>query len=136
MELLRGKSLVVLNTSVDAIQLLQTWFEARGMIVHTANVAEFRKGGRDLAQFIAESAPDVVIYDVALPYVANWKFLQSLRQDGPLGRVPLIVTTPNERVLAAVATISDATPLHEIVGKPADMEQLTSRITRLIATRA
>jgi CheY-like chemotaxis protein len=125
---LAGKSLVVLNTSADTIELLKSWFEAEGMIVRTATVSEFRTGEGDIAAFLAMAAPDVIIYDVALPYVANWQFLQKLRTDGPFKDVPLIVTTPNAHVLRTVTNLSNAEATHEIVGKPADMQQLTAMV--------
>jgi CheY-like chemotaxis protein len=128
---LAGKSLAVINTSLDALELVRTWFEARGMVVHVASVLEFRSGREDLASFIARAAPHVIIYDVAVPYLANWRFLEKARQDGPLRGIPLIVTTPNARVLAAVIELHGAQSIHEIVGKPADMEQLTTRLIDL-----
>ena len=128
---LAGKTLVVLNTSTDTINLLTSWFEAAGMTVHGAAVDEFRDRGRDLAAFVAISRPDVIVFDVALPYVRNWKFLQSMRA-GPLAGIPLIVTTPNARVLQTVSDVFEPGVPHEIVGKPADMEQLTATVTEQI----
>ena len=129
---LAGKSLVVLNTSAETIELLTLWFEAQGMTVHSATVTEFRKGERDLGAFITATRPDVVIFDVALPYVANWQFLQAMR-DGPLSGIPVIVTTPNAQVLGTVSNVLSPESTHEIIGKPADMQELTEKARNQIA---
>lgn len=135
MNLLTGKSLAVLNSSRDTVELLKSWFELEGMIVHTAAVSEFRTGGGDLYAFIARSAPDVIVYDVALPYMPNWQFLEEVR-NGPLKGIPLIVTTPNEHILRTViSATNDGQIIHEIVGKPADMQQLTSKVIGLVTAR-
>jgi CheY-like chemotaxis protein len=130
---LAGKILVVLNSSFETLDIVKAWFEAEGMVVHTATVSQFRTGGADLAGFIATTAPDVIVYDVALPYVANWRFLQNLRDDGPLKGRSVIVTTPNEQVLSSVSHLLNGEVTHEIIGKPADMQQLTVKVTQLIA---
>jgi CheY-like chemotaxis protein len=127
------KSVVVLNSSAETIELLATWFEGEGMLVHAASVTAFRKGERDFAQFIAAAAPDVVIFDVALPYMLNWQFLQEGREAGPLNGIPVIVTTPNEEVLRTICNVSNAESTHEIVGKPLDMQQLTRKVMALLA---
>jgi CheY-like chemotaxis protein len=130
---LAGKSLVVLNTSAETIELLKAWFEGEGMTVHPATVTEFRTGGGDIAAFLAKAAPDVIIYDVALPYVANWQFLQQLQMDGSFKDVPLVVTTPNAHVLRTISDVLNPEGTHEIVGKPADMRQLTAKVRNQLA---
>ena len=132
MNLLAGKSLVVLNSSNETIEFLTDWFEQQGMTVHAATVTEFRKGGRDIAAFIAMAAPDVIIFDVSFPYVANWEYLQRLRQDGPLKNVAVVMTTPNAEVLRTVSSVLNPETTHEIVGKPADMQQLTAMVRNQI----
>jgi CheY-like chemotaxis protein len=132
---LAGKSLVILNTSVETIELLTTWFEGQGMVVHAATVTQFRRDGRDLARFIAAAAPDVVIFDVALPYVANWQYLRDVLDNGPLKDIPVVVTTPNAQALCTVTNMCDPGVVFEIVGKPADMQELTSRVTSYLGLR-
>jgi hypothetical protein len=46
--------------------------------------------------------------------------------------IPLIVTTPNERVLRSVTNVLSQDVVHEIVGKPADLQQLTAKLTKLM----
>jgi CheY-like chemotaxis protein len=130
---LAGKSLLVLNTSRDTVELLKSWFEIQGMLVYAELVSNFRSGGEDLAALVGRIAPDVIIYDVAVPYIANWQFFMKQREDGPLKAIPVIVTTPNERVLTSVVSVLEGHTVHEIVGKPADMQQLTEKVMRGLA---
>jgi CheY-like chemotaxis protein len=124
-----GRSLVALNTSTDTTEMLKVWFEMHGMIVHTGLVADFRVHDRDFADFLAAAAPEIVIFDIAIPYEANWRFLQRLREDGPLRDVPVIVTTTNERVLRSLVGDDLRIPVHELVGKPYDMSALLELVT-------
>lgn len=118
-----GRSLVALNTSTDTTEMLKVWFEMHGMIVHTGLVSEFRVHTANIDEFLERAKPDVVIFDVSIPYETNWRFLQHLR-DGPLQRVPIIVTTTNERILRAVVGADVPLTIHELIGKPYDMGRL------------
>ncbi len=134
--ILTGRSLVALNTSTDTTEMLKVWFEMHGMIVHTGLVSDFRVNGSDLAQFLSNAKPDIVIFDIAIPYETNWTFLQRLRADGLFGSVPVIVTTTNERVLSSLVGTDFDMAVHELVGKPYDMAALLELVTRTLGSLA
>jgi hypothetical protein len=77
----------------------------------------------------------VVIFDVAPPYDENSAFLQRLRMDGPLLGVPIIITTTNERILRAWVKTADV-PIHEIIGRPFDLEALTGSVVKALTSAA
>jgi CheY-like chemotaxis protein len=129
---LTGRSLVALNTSADTIEMLKVWFEMHGMIVHTGLVSEFRVHGEGLDEFLEKAKPEIIIFDIAIPYETNWNFLQQLRSRGPLRDVPVIVTTTNERVLRSLVGDIDTIPVHELVGKPYDMAALLDLVTKTL----
>ena len=135
MKRLAGKSLAIINSSPETLEFLKTWFQDHGMVVHTACASAFRTQTADIDSFIDGAAPDVVIYDVSLPYIENWKFLETQRSDGALLGIPLIVTTPNAGILASVSHAFSPEGVHELLGKPADMERLTTRVADLLTAR-
>jgi hypothetical protein len=72
----------------------------------------------------------VVVYDVAPPYEANWQLLSNLRRKGRLAELPIIITTTNERHVRPLAA---GEHLHEIIGKPYDLDRLIWLIRDAIA---
>jgi CheY-like chemotaxis protein len=129
---LTGRSLVALNTSSDTIEMLKVWFEMHGMIVHTGLVSDFRVNGANLEQFLLDARPDIVIFDIAIPYETNWNFLQQLRSDGLFRGIPVIVTTTNERVLRSLVGDNFDLAVHELIGKPYDMAALLELVTQTL----
>ena len=129
---LAGKSLVILNTSDETIELLKSWFEERGMVVHGATVTEFRKNGGDLPAFIAAAAPAAVIFDIALPYAANWRYLQEQCRDVCAGSQSSSPRPTSPRSLPSPAS-RDPEVAHEILGEPADLEALTAKVIKQIS---
>ena len=111
----------IINTSPDTVDMLRIAFEFEGFVAVSAMTFDIRDGKVDLAAFLALHRPDVVIYDISLPYQGNWHLFQHLRETTPLGQLPTIVTTTNA---AHVRPLAGGEPVHEIVGKPFDLEKL------------
>jgi hypothetical protein len=61
----------VLNTSSDFIDILTEILELEGFNTIAEFTSVFRKGEKDIHTFFAEHQPDVVIYDIAIPYEIN-----------------------------------------------------------------
>src|SRR5262249_48369744 len=80
--------------------------------------------GADVADAIARAHPDVVVFDIALPYEANWELCASLRKDPRVG-VPFVLTTTNR---AAVERLTSAREVVEILGKPYDLDQFAQAV--------
>ena len=124
-----GKPVVVavMNTSPDTIQLLRTPLEKAGFTVVSALTYELRDDGVvDLESFVRQHDPKVVVYDVAPPYEANWRLFEHLSSTSVLRSAFFVVTTTNVAQLRKVAG-SDQ-DLHEIVGKPLDLEEVVSAV--------
>jgi len=92
--------IAVVNTNDDLVSALQHALETEGFDIVTAHVQGIRDGTLDFAAFLQEHDPALVIYDIALPYDSNWKFLNMLRQL-PQAQRPFVVTTVNKRALDA-----------------------------------
>ena len=53
----------------------------------------------EVGRFIQEHRPDVMIYDVGMPYASSWDLLEVIRTSPALQSQPFVITTPNKRKL-------------------------------------
>jgi DNA-binding response OmpR family regulator len=115
---------LVMDSSPDTLDLLRQYLEAHGFEVETCNLARLEREGADIADVMVDANPDVVVFDVALPYEINWAICSALRRD-PRVRVPFVITTTNR---AAVERLTGAAGLIEILAKPYDLGQLAEAV--------
>ena len=85
----------VFNTSEDTTDMLRVILEQAGFVVVTAFTNLLRDGKVDLEALMRQHRPTVIVYDVALPYDANWRLLQHIRKSPACDGVPFIVTSTN-----------------------------------------
>ena len=123
----RQPLLAIVNTSVDLAEMLAEAAKEEGYRTVTGWVSEFRSGRQDLAAFLREHEPDVVLWDIAIPYEENWRYLQSVRAANIMGDCPLVLTTTNKRALEALV---GPTNTLEVVGKPYDLAELFAAVER------
>ena len=72
----------VINTSHDVVDLLRRAFDAAGIVTVSAFTHQIRDGEMDFEAFIRQHNPDVIVYDIAPPYDANWKFFLERSESG------------------------------------------------------
>ncbi|HEY7123425.1 MAG TPA: response regulator [Ktedonobacterales bacterium] len=120
--------LAIVNTSEDLIEVLTTFFEEEGYDVASAIVRSFRTNEKDLKQFIAAHDPQVLVWDIALPYEENWSYFERVRQSPVMKGRRFVLTTTNEKRVREVAQPDEE--LTEIVGKPFDLRQLADAVKR------
>jgi CheY-like chemotaxis protein len=116
---------LILDNSADILELLSTDLQCRGCVVSTASVSAIRHGETDGGRLIESTAPDVIVFDVALPYEANWRVATELQAD-PRVRVPFVLTTTNATAVRRLI----GRDLIELVGKPYDLDSLYDVILR------
>jgi DNA-binding response OmpR family regulator len=121
----------IFNTSEDTIDMLRTLFEHHGFVVVSAFTYELRDGETDLETVMRQHRPAVVVYDIALPYEANWRLFQHIRATPACAGIPFVVTSTNEAQVRKIAG-SEETIL-EIVGKPYDLGRLLDAVVAAIA---
>lgn len=121
----------VFNTSEDTIEMLRHLFEHEGFVVVTAFTHALRDGKTDLEALMRQHQPTVVVYDIALPYEQNWRLFQHIRSSPACVGVPFVLTTTNTAQVQRVASADE--PIHEIVGKPYDLEQLVNAVKGAVA---
>jgi len=126
-------TLLVVNSNVDTIELLTDWFTALGTVVHHARSAELCAKIDHSRQLVQTIKPEVILFDLAVPYDRNWKCFEYLRTSGIFGAAPVIMTTPNRRALDQMSGPKSA---FEILGSPHDLWKLQDLIEWRVAGRA
>jgi CheY-like chemotaxis protein len=120
-------TIAIVNSSDELIDILAEVFRRDGYEVVTAHSRDVREGKIDLPEFMARCDPAVLLYDVAVPYDENWRFVQTLRQRPELEGRQLILTSTNKRALEQLVGPTDT---YEIIGKPFDVQQIRAAVTR------
>jgi DNA-binding response OmpR family regulator len=116
----------VINSSEDTTDLLRLAFEHAGFVVVTAFTHAIRDHEVDFGALVRLHRPDVIVYDVALPYDANWRLFVHLRDSPACDGTRFVITTTNvAQVRKAVGTEE---VMHEIVGKPYDLNLLIDAV--------
>ena len=124
----------VFNTSEDTTDLLRVTLEQAGFIVVTALISRLRDGKLDFARFMEEHHPQVVVYDIALPYDAHWRLFEHFQSTPAAKDIPFVVTTTNRAQVEKLA--GRERHVYEIVGKPYDLEQLTRAVKEAARQRS
>jgi hypothetical protein len=75
----------------------------------------------------------VIVYDIAIPYEENWRLFLHIRDSPACAGVRFVVTTTNVHQVRKVAGRDQL--LHEIVGKPYDLDEVTQAVKEAIHER-
>ena len=126
-------AVAVFNSSDDMVELLRVLFERHGFVVITGHIAAIRKGELDLAAFVAQHQPDVVVYDVVPPDDRQWRFLDHLRETSPLKTVPFVLTSSNAAATRELAATDEQ--IIEVLGRPFEFDALVEAVSRATASR-
>src|SRR6476646_3304130 len=122
-----GQTVVgIFNTSQDTIDMLRELFEHKGLVAVSVFTNMVRDGKVDLDGWMHQHQPDVIVYDIALPYEENWRLFEHIRQSPACRGVPFVLTTTN---VAQVKRVAGDASVHEIVGKPYDLEKLLESVS-------
>jgi CheY-like chemotaxis protein len=122
--------IAVLNSNDDVVELLRMVLERDGYVVVSAHVDAIRRGEQSLADFVEEHDPQLIIYDLAPPYDRSWRFLEHLREAANMRHRKFIITSTNAARSREI--IANAEHVHEIVGKPYDIDALVEIVHRAI----
>lgn len=126
----RGRMVAIVNTSEDVVKLLRDALELEGFRTVADYVINYRTTREDLDAFFAEHDPDVVIWDIAIPYDENWAFFQRVQQSNGGNRRQFVVTTTNKRALESIV---GPTAAFEIIGKPYDLDLVIAAVRRAVS---
>jgi CheY-like chemotaxis protein len=118
----------IFNTSEDTTDLLRIVFENAGFVVVTAFTNHLRDGKVDLEAFMRQHHPRVIVWDIAVPYEQNWRLYEHMRSAPACRGVSFVVTTTNVRYVQKLAGDEE---VHEIIGKPYDLNQIVEAVKRV-----
>jgi DNA-binding NtrC family response regulator len=127
-------AIAVLNSSDDTVEMLRACLQQEGYTaVVTAHIEDIKRGRLDFMAFLAEHDPGVLIYDIAIPYEDNWKFLQLLMSSEEMQGRRVVMTTTNKRVLESFVGKTEAIEIH---GKPYDLREIVQSVKAAAAVVA
>ncbi len=121
--------IAVLNTSKEITNVLAVVFREEGHETCESFTYLYRGDDKSFDKFIAECNPDVIIFDIAIPYEENYDLFKKLSQRDCVKHTPFILTTTNKAVLEKLV---GKTSSHELVGKPYDLKQIVSAAERAV----
>jgi DNA-binding NarL/FixJ family response regulator len=85
-----------------------------------------------LDTFLAALDPSVVVWDIGIPYVEQWRAFQDIRSSDVLQRRGVVLTTTDKEAVAALAG-SGLTPT--IIEKPYFPDQIVDAVRCALASR-
>lgn len=115
----------VLNSSKEITDVLSEIFKEEGHDTCTSFTYLYKGDDRSFDRFIKRCKPDVIIYDVAIPYKQNYELFKKLSQHESVKHIPFILTTTNKEALESLV---GKTPTHELIGKPYDLKQIVTAV--------
>ena len=121
----RRLRVVVLNDSAKVLKMLCDWLQSQDHHCDTALLAEMPHVHEEVGRFILKHRPDVVIYDVGMPYASSWDLLEVIRTSAALQSQPFVITTPNKRKLEAAVGSTSAL---EISGRERDLRRVSKAV--------
>jgi CheY-like chemotaxis protein len=116
----------VFNTSPDIVDMLRIAFEQAGLVVVATMTHMIRDGEVDIDAFLRQHRPDVIVYDIAPPYDANWRLFEHLSRHTPMHDCEIVLTSTNAARLSEL--VGRNRRIYEIVGKPYDLDQIVTAV--------
>jgi DNA-binding response OmpR family regulator len=123
----------VFNTSPDIVDLLRRALEPAGFVAVSALTYQIREGVVDVEGFLQQHDPDVVVYDIAPPYDANWQLFQHICLMKAMRQRPVVLTSTNTRHVEKLAGRDQR--IYEVVGKPLDLDQIVQAVREAARSR-
>lgn len=125
------RKIAIINMSPDFIDTVRGVLEEAHYEVCSEYVSTFRDGDHSFVSFVREQRPDLVVWDVSMPYASNWTFLEGLLNRAELRCTRFILLTTNSH---AVERMIGRHGDFDILGKPFKIETLLASIARAFAS--
>ena len=121
-------TIAVVNSNEDTTEMVRAFLQQSGFTsVVIGHVTEIKRGQVDFLKFIETHDPKIFVWDIAIPYEENWRFLQLMMSSEKMQGRRFVLTTTNKRALDALVGRTDTM---EIIGKPYDLEQVVKAVQR------
>lgn len=122
----------VINTSKDITDILENILSGEGFSVCSKFTFEFKDNDKSFDDYIAKNKPDVIVYDIALPYRQNYLLFESLSNRKSVKNIPFVLTTTNKDALEEMVGKTSA---HELIGKPYDLQEIIDAVRKAFAKK-
>jgi DNA-binding NtrC family response regulator len=119
-------TVAVFNSSDECLEMLCGCLELKGYRCVKGHVPDIKKGETDFLALIEAEDPQVVVWDISLPYDHNWTFFQLVRSSEALNGRGVVVTTTHKPHLDELA--GSDTGAIEIMGKPLDLDRFLEAV--------
>ncbi len=106
--------------------MLRVILEQAGFVVVSLLTYQIREGAVDIETFLRQHQPNVVIYDIAPPYEANWRLFQHVCRLPSMKACEIVLTSTNASRVTDL--VGRDRRIYEIVGKPLDLDQIISAV--------
>ena len=89
-----------------------------------------KSDGPDALEYARREPPALILLDIMMTPISGWEFLEKLRAEPDLKKIPVIIFSASPSVEEKMATIND--PLLGVLHKPVSLTELKEGIERSI----
>ncbi|PYN34569.1 MAG: hypothetical protein DME01_15020 [Candidatus Rokuibacteriota bacterium] len=129
-----GTSVAIFNSHTEYMQALCEALEGEGLTTVTALLADIQDGTLDLIAFLEAHDPQVIVYDLPLPFERHWNFLRLLKQTHGLNKRAWILTTTDKEALDAAVGASGVIEI--IFGEPYGVREVVEAVRHALSGAA
>ena len=123
-----SKSILIIEDTLDTLELLQTIFKGEGYEVKTATTGEYALEALDKEQF------DAVILDIMLPRIDGFEVLHRMKSNPKTRKIPVVALTAFN-VPKIVQRCQDA-GVDETILKPFESTDLLARVNKILEKKS
>ncbi|HVZ67658.1 MAG TPA: hypothetical protein VG917_05365 [Patescibacteria group bacterium] len=120
---------LVMNTSEEIIEMLCEVMRYEGFEAVSEFTHNFKKKEAAFTKYIEKIKPNLILYDIAIPYEENYKLFLKLGTIAKQKGIKIILTTTNKEALEKIVGKTNA---FEIVGKPYDLDLLIRFVNKAL----
>jgi two-component SAPR family response regulator len=117
--------ILIINSNIELIQAFEEWVSYKGCLTHSLQIYDLKTGRVDLKKELRKFNPDIILYDVSIPYKENFDFFKKITEFDEAKDCKFILTTTNKRALDAIVGKTKAL---EVLGKPFDLDEVEKLI--------
>jgi CheY-like chemotaxis protein len=122
----RPPTVAIVNTSPDTIELLRQPLERAGFVVVSCYTYDIRDGKVDFQAFLDMHHPQVIAYDIAVPYTKNFRLYEHIRSIPAVEHTNFVLTSTNARVVQKLVGRDDK--VYEVIDRKEDLDRIIQAI--------